>query len=203
MGKDTGSSIKSDIYGSEINIKSKSGAIYITPYGSAYNFIAGMVNSNLGPTLRCSQNNYGTLGYTDMRWNVVYAVNGVKTTSDARLKKNISDDFSKLVEAFLILRPVTFEYADIKDGKIRIGFVAQELEEAFLSVGLDPDKFALLQKDTLDPESEMAKFIGDTTVYSLNYAEFSPYAMAMAQILFKEVATLKEEIEKLKGQNVS
>lgn len=172
---------------------------YYGESGSTYGHVViGAQGTERGVEVRPSSDSIGSLGYSGCRWKYMYSVNGVSTSSDERLKENVSDDFTKLTEAFLKLRPVTFEYADIKDGKTRIGFIAQELEKAFREVGLDPDKFALLQKDELDPEGDMAKFIGDTVVYSLNYAEFGPWAMAMLQMLWGDFNTLKAEHEQNK-----
>lgn len=171
-------------------------AIRLRPYDNYYgSLVFGSTNGKL--EFRTNQDGYGNVGASGYRFENVYAKNGVQTTSDKRVKENISDDFTKLAEAFFKLRPVTFEYADIKDGKTRIGFIAQELEETFKEVGLDSDKFALLQKSELDPESNVAKFIGDTTVYSLNYDEFSPWAIAMLQMQQEEINTLKSTVEKL------
>ena len=63
---------------------------------------------------------------------------------------------------------------------------------------LDPDKFSFLQKDELNPDSEMAKNIGDTTVYSLNYSEFIALNTAMIQKQQSEIDEMKKEIEELK-----
>lgn len=181
------------------------GAIILEPYSVNWaatygNVIVGAQGTERGVEIRPNTDNNGSLGYSGSRWKYCYSVNGVSVSSDARLKENTSDDFTKLTEAFAKLRPVTYEYADIKDGKTRIGFIAQELEETFKEVGLDPDKFALLQKDELDHESDMAKFIGDTTVYSLNYSEFIALNTAMIQRQQAEIESLRKTVEDLVGQ---
>lgn len=183
--------------GSLVQLIAKS-QLEMVPYAGAYGyFTVGSTDANDGCTIRPAADSGGSIGSVSYRMKHVYSVNGVSTSSDARLKKNISDDFSKLAGVFSKLRPVIFEYADIKDEILRVGFIAQEVETAFSECGLDPDKYALLQKDELDPESEIAKFIGDTTVYSLNYDEFSPWTIAMLQKQQEEINTLKSTVEKL------
>ena len=196
IGRDTAGNIPVLIQGKTAELKSNSGEVILSPAGTAYKFLAKNLGGSVGPAFYCSTKNYGTLGHSDFLWNKVFAVNGVATSSDARLKENVSDDFSKLAEVFMKLHPVTFEYKEIKDGKTRIGFIAQELEKAFMDAGLNPDDFALLQKDEIDPQSETAKLIGDTVVYSLNYAEFSPWAMAMVQMQKEEIDNLKASQDK-------
>lgn len=199
LGNGTGTIVNTSVKGKTVELKSESGQISLAPSGTAYKFIAKSISgSSVGPAFYCSTKNYGTLGTANFLWNRVYAVNGVSTSSDERLKENISDDFSKLAEVFMKLRPVTFEYSDIKDGKTRIGFIAQDIEKAMKDEDLDPDKFSFLQKDELNPDSEMAKNIGDTTVYSLNYSEFIALNTAMIQKQQSEIDEMKKEIEGLK-----
>lgn len=179
--------------------------IRLFPYygesGSTYGHVViGAQGTERGVEVRPSSDSIGSLGYSGCRWKYMYSVNGVSTSSDARLKENISDDLSVVLEALSRLRPVSYEYSDIKDGKIRFGFVAQEVEETFNELGLDPTKYAFLQKDAIDPESDMAKFIGDTTVYSLNYSELIAPNIAMIQKQQAEIEDLKSENNTLKSE---
>ena len=201
LGNGTGNTVNAVVKGKTVKLQSSDGEIALAPSGTAYSFIAKSISgSSVGPAFYCSTKNYGTLGTSDFLWNKVYAVNGVATSSDARLKENISDDFSKLAEVFMKLRPVTFEYSDIKDGKTRIGFIAQDIEKTMKDEDLDPDKFSFLQKDELNPDSETAKNIGDTTVYSLNYSEFIALNTKMIQDLVCRFAALSDDIHSLKKE---
>ena len=186
--------------GSEGTIQSKN-EIELNPYNqTAGYFIIGNVNDADGCELRPASDSYNEIGCSSYRFKNMYSVNGVKTTSDKRLKEKISDDLSKLTEVFSQLRPVSYEYSDIKDGKMRFGFVAQEVEESLKKAGIDPDKVALLQKDAIPKDSEMAKNIGDTTVYSLNYSEFIALNTKMIQDLVCRVAALSDDVYSLKKE---
>lgn len=193
------STLASSIYGNKIFLNSKK-EIELKPYdASAGYFVMGNVNDTDGCEFRPASDSYNEIGCSSYRFKNMYSVNGVKTTSDKRLKEKISDDFSKLTEVFSQLRPVSYEYSDIKDGKMRFGFIAQEVEEALKKVGINPDKVALLQKDAIPKNSEMAKNIGDTMVYSLNYSEFVALNTKMIQDLTRQVKGIKDEIMELKG----
>lgn len=174
--------------------------ITIDPYyskPSSYKFKMGSIDSkytNMYFAPDGDGRNY--LGYSTGRFHTIYAVNGVKTSSDIRVKKNISKDYTKIINALNELEPIMYQYADINDGKLRFGFIAQEVEEAFRNAGLDIDELACLQKDVIDPESNTAKFIGDTTLYSLNYSEFIAPIMAKVKEQDKEINTLKDRIDK-------
>lgn len=174
-------------------------AIRLRPYDNYYgSLIFGSTSGQL--EFRTSQDGYGNVGAASYRFKNVYSANGVSTTSDARLKKNINDDFSRFSEVFANLRPVTFEYSDLNDGKIRFGFIAQEVEAILSEHGYNPNDFAFLSKSELDPESELAKIIGDTFVYSLNYDEFTPWAIAMLQMQQVEIEKSNSKISKLENR---
>lgn len=188
-----------DIYGNYVGLYSN-GSLYIRPYyskGTAYNFTFGAIN-NTYTDMYCapSKDNGNYLGLSSKRFKQMYSVNGVSTSSDIRLKKNVTDDYTKLIKVINSLRPVLYEYSDVNDGKLRFGFIAQEVEEAFSNEGFDVDKIALLRKDDIDPESDMAEYIGDTTVYSLNYDEFAALNAIKNKYQDEEILLLKEKISK-------
>src|SRR5581483_1659804 len=69
----------------------------------------------------------GSLGDTMHRWTAVYAVNGTIQTSDARLKKSVTNLGYGLSEV-MQLRPVSFEWKDRRDTRTYLGLIAQEVE---------------------------------------------------------------------------
>jgi|APHM01.1.fsa_nt_gi Catalytic domain of bacteriophage endosialidase. len=69
------------------------------------------------------------LGGSPFRWTEVYAANGVNTTSDARFKQNVVD-LSDPLDRLRDIRPVSYEWKDEDDPDTRLGFVAQELDDA-------------------------------------------------------------------------
>lgn len=144
---------------------------------------------------------YGYVGGVNYRWyniytNYVNTVNAVTVSSDARLKEEISDDFSKLEKVFPLLRPVTYKMKNANDGKIRMGFVAQDVKEAFETCEIDPDTMAFLTKDEVDKDDVFE----DGVSYGLGYTEL---IALNTHIIQKQQATIEqqqEEIDELKAQ---
>lgn len=118
--------------------------------------------------------------------------------SDRRLKNSI-EDFSDEYEVFFNhLQPKTFKLNEDYEtpDEIKMGFIAQEVQEAFDEAGLNSDEVALFCK----PNNE--------GYFALRYQEFIALNTHMIQkanakisILEEELLTLKKEIEKLKGES--
>ncbi len=158
--------------------------------------VIGCVESALGSTIRPQTDNYGTLGASAYRFKYAYSVNGVYTTSDERRKKNIMKDIDKYKTVLSEITPVQYRYNDIKNDKIRIGFIAQELDALFKKNNLDPNDFAAIHLDNIEPSEKFP----DGKVYSLSYEGFVALNTAMIQDLQKEIIALKNELKELKSK---
>lgn len=78
--------------------------------------------------LRPKENGNRNLGNTQKRWGTVYTVNGVNTSSDARLKNNIQK-INYGLDEILQLRSVTYHLNDYPELGEKIGLIAQEVKE--------------------------------------------------------------------------
>ena len=67
------------------------------------------------------------LGQPSNRWSEVWAVNGTVQTSDARLKKGITN-LNYGLHQVMQLRPVTFQWKDSSDRRTHVGLIAQEVQ---------------------------------------------------------------------------
>jgi hypothetical protein len=87
------------------------------------------------------------LGTAAQRWDTVFATTGTINTSDARLKEDVCD--LKLAERNVALKCKSLiKSYRFKDGKrVHIGILAQELEAAFASEGLDAHDYGLFCYD--------------------------------------------------------
>jgi hypothetical protein len=74
----------------------------------------------------------------------------VQFTSDRNKKHDIEDLSSKFIDVFDSINPVSFKYNDSDDDEIRLGYIAQDVEEALEKAGLDSDKYDLVGKDPHD-----------------------------------------------------
>ena len=96
-----------------------------------------------------------SLGAASYRMSVLYAGTGTINTSDANLKQDIDDlDAAELSVATVIKGLVKkYRFKDAvetkgADARIHVGVVAQEVEQAFIDAGLDPNRYALFCRDT-------------------------------------------------------
>ena len=82
------------------------------------------INAALLPDL----DNVNVLGNPTQRWTTVYATNGTINTSDRREKKNIKELHYGLTEV-LQMQPVSFNWKSKNSPDLKIGLIAQDLQE--------------------------------------------------------------------------
>jgi hypothetical protein len=121
-------------------------------------------------------------------------VNGQSVTgSDRRLKKDIVElKNSKYIEFFDNINPVSFNMIndDNEDHlkKIRLGFIAQDIEDALIKSNLTPNDFAGLKKDY------------NTDYYYLAYDQFIALNTAKIKQLEEIIKSQQKQIDELKSK---
>jgi hypothetical protein len=101
-------------------------------------------------------NDNGTiLGFSSVRWSVVYAATGTINTSDATEKQDIRDLSSAELAAATELKTMikAFRWKDSvatkgDDARIHFGVIAQEVQEMFARHGLDATNYGFWCSDT-------------------------------------------------------
>jgi len=95
------------------------------------------------------------LGDGAERWEAVYAVNGTIITSDANEKQDIEDLSQVEINVAKSLKGLIkkFRYKDAvakkgEDARIHFGVIAQEVQAAFETEGLDASRYGLFCSDT-------------------------------------------------------
>jgi len=95
------------------------------------------------------------LGFPSFRWNTVYATTGTINTSDGNEKQDVAalDAAEKRASAKLKTLVKKFRFKDAvaqkgDDARIHIGWIAQEVQAALESEGLDAFKYGMLCSDT-------------------------------------------------------
>ena len=186
---------------SHTTLQSIKALFFIPHYGQTTNpdsryFAIGVADTTNGPCFRPDTNGWGTIGSNGLGVKYIYATNtGIISTSDGRLKENISDDFSKLEKAFGMLHPVTYDYKHLEnDDNMRIGFIAQEVWETIEACGIDPYRFAAIHMEKVDPKTDIAKYLDTDETYYLNYTEFTALNTYMIQKLMKRIEELEKRI---------
>lgn len=106
--------------------------------------------------------------------------------SDRRLKKDFEDIGKEYIEVLKGLKPQKYRYKK-QDKYLNIGFIAQEVQEALKSAGIEDMPF--VQKDNLEG------------YYTLDYSQIASLAVYGWQEHEKEIEDLKKEIKKIKGGN--
>jgi hypothetical protein len=121
-----------------------------------YIYGQGLVDANQNRCL-APQGGSMDLGSTDSaeEWRDLYVQNNPTVSSDRNLKQDIEalSDAEKRVATALkgMVKKYRFKSAFAEkgeDARIHIGFIAQEVEEAFSAEGLDPFRYAILVKNT-------------------------------------------------------
>lgn len=150
------------------------------------------------------RDNVLALGDSQARWKRVYAANASISTSDQRMKKEISTLSEKYEQLFELLDPVTYRWKGEGHDRIHTGFIAQDVKKAMDEVGLDATEFAAFCYDDFkdDPEWTKENTDGMTDRYSLAYEEFISLNTHMIQKTRQEVknlqTTLSEAVNTIK-----
>ena len=107
------------------------------------------------PGIRPMADNAYSCGAGSNRWSVVYAATGTINTSDQSVKQQINSlsDAEKNVAKAIKNLFVTFKYNNAvaekgNDARIHVGVIAQQVQSAFITEGLDPTRYALFCSDT-------------------------------------------------------
>lgn len=88
---------------------------------------------------------YANLGSASYKWGNIYANNGTINTSDKNLKEDIKDIDEKILRAW---SKVSYKVFRFKNGNRKhIGVIAQDIQTAFESEGLDAHDYGLFCED--------------------------------------------------------
>ena len=123
----------------------------------------------------------GNNGRFDCAWEAHFATAPI-TDSDRNLKHNIKDINIDVVDK---LRPVQYNLINDDSDTTHYGFIAQDVEQAFLESGVS-DKIGIVHYDENCKTKERIN-------YALSYDEIIP-------LLVKKCQELQREIDRLKGE---
>lgn len=148
--------------------------------GSGVNFAPDTAYASLG----VSSDGTSVDGVTLYRWQNgyfknVYNSSGSITSSDERVKYDISYDLSKYDYLIDSLKPSTFKYKDGESGRTHAGLIAQDLLEAMETGGLETTDFAGYVYNT------------DSGECGIRYEEIIPLLIGYVQKLNKRIKVLE------------
>lgn len=123
--------------------------------------------------------------------NIYLNTTSETVTSDKRLKTDIQPFSDTHERLFKSLKPTNFKYTEGTSGRTHYGFIAQEVRDAALSVGLTTQDIAAFVEMDSDRE-------GFDAEYALRYDEFIALNTYMIQRCLSEIADLRQANEALK-----
>lgn len=137
---------------SRIGYVSTSNSMNISSDGSINFLTARNFSTNaVGKTYSMTSTDFSpsapaNLGTADNKWDTVYAQTGTISTSDRNAKTDISDIDEKVLKAWAKVNYKVFKF---KNGNRKhIGLIAQDIDEAFKSEGLNARDYGLFCEDT-------------------------------------------------------
>lgn len=122
------------------------------------------------------------LGTGKRLWNSVWAVDDVIQTSDLNEKNSISYDMERYAALFDRLKPAHYKLNAGTSGRVHVGMIAQDVEEAMTAVGLTGQEFAGICKAAKDEGGYS---------YFLRYGEFIALCIDQIQKLKTRIAALE------------
>ncbi len=127
-----------------------------------------------------------------------YSSTTISASSDRRIKSNINYNCDKYCDFFMALKPASYTYMDMSDSRAHTGFIAQDVEEALGSAGLQPSDFAGLSTPS-QPDNFSLEDYSSENSYMLAYSEFTSLNTYMIQKLYSRVEALEKELAELRG----
>ena len=146
-----------------------------------YNGTQLMNYTNSGGGFCPGADNTYDLGTLANRWRVLYAGSGAINTSDERLKEDIQEIPSAILDVWESVPVKMYKMKEDKSGKWHFGRIAQDVKVAFEKAGFDPFEFAILDHQEWDEHIDNGVTIPSGDRYGLNYAHASVLDAALAK----------------------
>lgn len=126
------------------------------------------------------------------QWYIGSLGSAVQVTSDRNAKFEILPQANVYSQLFDKLRPVTFKYKNGTSGRIHTGFIAQDVEDAVLSLGLTTQEFAGVCYDVGKDGNKSKYGIRYEEIVSMNTYEIQKLKQRVAEL--EKKLSAKEEI---------
>lgn len=168
-------------------VTSKTGIYFIANAGSMHwkfydEYIAFMNESYFGPYKGIAMD----LGHTNAPWSVVYADTCTGTTSNRDKKNSIENLPEKYVTMFDSLIPRRFKMNNGTSDRYHVGYIAQEVEDAMNTAGVDSQEFGGFIRDKDDEGND---------IFMLRYGEFDGIYAAKIKQLEARIDELEKRLK--------
>lgn len=159
-----------------LRLTAGSGAAYIEA-GSSFIEIDSRISC--GNDIAPSYSGGYSCGISSRRWSDIYADNSEIQTSDRNKKNSIEELPQKYLTMMDNIKPVRYKLDDGTSGRYHVGFIAQDVEEAMTTAGIDSLEFGGWIKDKDEEGNDL---------YMLRYSEF-------IAILWAKIRDLEKRLE--------
>lgn len=168
---------------------------------AGYADVAGSISGGLmSSDIISSDTGYGNI---DLQGNEAASTDWVQANyvpigaSDVRLKYDIHSLYDIPDELFFNLKPKRFKYKTDTYGKgINFGLIAQEVESAFLSQGLNPYDFNIIDIKDVRKYSDDGYYVSDET-HRINYQNLISWTVSIVQKQQKKIIELEAKVNDL------
>ena len=154
------------------------------------------INAHLYPS---SDTTNIDLGASDRRFNNIYLKNNPIVSSDERMKKEINYDILSYEQLFDKLKPALYKMKDGTSDRIHMGFIAQDIRDALIELGIDSKDFAAfirgIRSESVDKPIE--DLTEDDYIYGIRYSELHALQVQQIQKLKHYITLLEERIQAL------
>lgn len=171
-----------------------------------------MVNAGQHPVLIPSSNKKGYLGTTsgsqqfgEMRWYGIYLATSPNVSSDRKVKQEIQTLLSENNKKFVMgLKPCSYKLTYGDNGRIHMGFIAQEVAESANKTVGDLSVFEAVKVNEDGTTSYYAPNVPDEDLsWGLKYEELIAPLTAVVQMQQKQIDDLTERLEKIERRLVN
>ena len=137
------------------------------------------------------------------KYATLYTPDGTVSSSDRRIKREISDMDSKAVDFILKLKPSKYKLEHGNSGRYHFGFIAQDVEKIMNSTIGDAGLLIKSEIGTSDDEDYVPVDFDneDTYQYGLRYEELIAPMVATIQNLNDRIQTLEHKIQEMETNN--
>lgn len=189
VGDTAGGGIRTEIYGDTFDMYNQGGYAFQLNYNGGME-LWGNADGNPTPYIDFhydgSQQDYSVRLICNGPDSLSVEGGTLNTASDISLKKDVQNLDETFETFFNSIVPISFRYKG-KFQKRQIGYNANNIEEAILGAGMNPDDFGLYHKDI-------------NGIRSLAYTEFVPLNTYMIQKCIKKICELEIKIECMNGK---
>lgn len=150
-----------------------------------------------------STDNVYAIGSASLRPTQVYAVTGTINTSDEDAKQDIRPIDDKCLDAWKLVKFAQYHFKDAVElkgngARWHFGVIAQRVESAFASVGLDARDYGLLCHDSWEEQVEVIDESGGVLQAYMPAGE--RYGVRYEEALVLEAALLRRTCERLESR---